>query len=857
MSESSRYVEVSNNPINMRCSPVLLAVLTASAAFGFARPVQAQPSTPAQQATSDRAASPNTTTLELGEDRSGSPLPIRGANMTPEFIQSESVRPEANRFVTFASLELEPNSDRQDIAQAVPTQQTQLNPSTESDQAPVPAPPLSFPTEPPTQPVAPTAPPLDGVQQPVTPGTPATPVAPVAPATPVAPTTPGTPSAPGAPVPPETPVPAAPLSPDAAPATPAVTQPAAPEPRVLVAEVAVEGAEGDLQNTVYQAIRTVAGRTTTRSQLQEDINAIFATGFFTNVRVAPEDTSLGVRITFTVEPNPSLRSVRLEGSKVETITYKGEVVPTQEAIDGIFGSQYGRIINLNEFQAGVAELNKLYQDNGYVLAQVIDAPQVAPNGRVTLTVAEGEIENIQLRFLNRDGDATDVDGEPIRGRTRDFIITREFESKPGDVFNRDRIQTDLQRAFALGIFEDLSLSLNPSQTDPRKVEVVVNVTERRTGSIGASAGLSSSSGLFGAVNLQESNLGGNNQSVGAQVQVGERALLFDLSFTDPWIGGDPYRTSYTVNAFGRQSVSQIFDGGPDEIQLQSTDSEELTSFDDATRPRIFRLGGGVTFARPLDNGWRASLGAQVQRVTIQDGDGDRVDSDRRFIDEDGKVVSGSTGRALTFTSDGVDYLATLQFSASQDRRNDLNSTTSGSLLRFSTEQSLPLDGILFNRLRASYNYFIPTRLTRFTTGCQKADRTPADCAETIALSVQAGTILGDLPPYEAFALGGDGSVRAYDGGEIGSGRSFAQISAEYRFPIISIVSGILFVDAASDLGSGDSVPGNPAGERGKPGSGFGYGAGLQVNSPLGQIRVFYGIADDGSNRFSFGLGERF
>jgi outer membrane protein insertion porin family len=492
------------------------------------------------------------------------------------------------------------------------------------------------------------------------------------------------------------------------------------------------------------------------------------------------------------------------------------------------------------------------------LAQVTDAPQVSPNGRVTLTVAEGEIENIQLRFLNRDGEATDDQGNPVRGRTRDFIVTREFESKPGDIFNRDRIQTDLQRAFALGIFEDLSLSLNPSQTDPRKVDVVVNVTERRTGSIGASAGLSSSSGLFGAVNLQESNLGGNNQSVAAQVQVGERALLFDLSFTDPWIGGDPNRTSYTVNAFGRQSISQIFDGGPDEIQLQSTDVDELTSFDDATRPRVFRLGTGVTFARPLANGWRASLGAQVQRVTVEDGNGDRVRADRRFINEDGEVVNRATGRDLTFTSDGVDYLATLQFSASQDRRNDPSNTTSGSIFRFSTEQSFPLDGILFNRLRASYNYFIPTRLSRFTEGCRKkGSRTPADCGETIALSAQAGTVLGDLPPYEAFALGGDSSVRAYDGGEIGSGRSFAQFTAEYRFPIISIVSGILFVDAATDLGSGDSVPGNPAGDRGKPGSGYGYGAGLQVNSPLGQIRVFYGIADDGSNRFSFGLGERF
>ncbi|MBW4516251.1 MAG: BamA/TamA family outer membrane protein [Timaviella obliquedivisa GSE-PSE-MK23-08B] len=831
----------------MRCSPVLLAVLTASAAFSFTRPAQAQAPALDQQATHNWvAASFNPTALELDEDLEGLVLPLanKGA-VTPEQVQPEFSRSTAN-----AWLEVAPTSDRQEIAQATPVQQTQLNPPTAGDQAPIPEPPVS-PTDLPTQPTDPVVPVPNPVPSPVIPDpvVPPTPVDPgtLDPTVPI-PTDPGTPEAPQ--------VPPAPLPPGTLP-TPSTAEPTAPEPRVLVAEVTVEGVEGDLQNTVYQAIRTVAGRTTTRSQLQEDINAIFATGFFSNVRVAPEDTPLGVRVAFTVEPNPSLRSVRLEGSSVETITYQGEEVPTQAAIDGIFGSQYGRIINLNEFQAGVAELNKLYQDNGYVLAQVIDAPQVAPDGQVTLAVAEGEIENIQLRFLNRDGDATDDQGEPIRGRTRDFIITREFESQPGDVFNRDLIQADLQRAFALGIFEDLSLSLNPSQTDPRKVEVVVNVTERRTGSIGASAGLSSSSGLFGAINLTESNLGGNNQSVGAQVQVGERALLFDLSFTDPWIGGDPYRTSYTVNAFGRQSVSQIFDGGSDEIQLQSTDLDELNSFDDATRPRIFRLGTGVTFARPLDNGWRASLGAQVQRVTIQDGDGDRVDSDRRFINEDGEVVNRATGRDLTFTSDGVDYLATLQFSASQDRRNNPTATTSGSLLRFSTEQSLPLDGILFNRLRASYSYFIPTSLTRFTTGCRQEDRTPTDCPETIALSAQVGTVLGDLPPYEAFALGGDGSVRAYDGGEIGSGRSFAQITAEYRFPIVSIVSGILFVDAASDLGSGDSVPGNPAGDRGKPGSGFGYGAGLQVNSPLGQIRVFYGIADDGSNRFSFGLGERF
>jgi len=45
--------------------------------------------------------------------------------------------------------------------------------------------------------------------------------------------------------------------------------------------------------------------------------------------------------------------------------------------------------NLRRFQSGIQRLNKWYQDNGYVLAQVIDAPQVTADGTVNLSVAEG------------------------------------------------------------------------------------------------------------------------------------------------------------------------------------------------------------------------------------------------------------------------------------------------------------------------------------------------------------------------------------------------------------------------------------------------------------------------------------
>lgn len=611
------------------------------------------------------------------------------------------------------------------------------------------------------------------------------------------------------------------------------------EPRVLVSEVVVAGATPELETIVYGSVGTQPGRTTTRSQLQEDINAIFATGYFANVRVIPEDTPLGVRITFEVQPNPVLSRVQLTDSSVETLTVDDASVSTQQAIDNIFELQYGEILNFRDLQIGIDSLNQLYQDNGYVLAQIIDAPQVAPDGVVTLTVAEGVIENIQVQFLDDEGSATDEEGNPIEGNTREFIITREFETQPGDVFNQTQIQADLQRVFGLGLFEDVQLSLNPGQ-DPRQVNVTVNVIERQTGSLSAGVGVSSSSGFYGTASFQQLNLGGNNQRLGAEIQLGTRDLLFDVSFTDPWIAGDPYRTSYTVNAFARESISLIFDGGNDEVELENGD-----------RPRIRRVGGGVSFARPLGDwlgleGWRSSLGLQYQNVSVRDADGELSPEDEE-------------GNTLSFSDSGIDDLLTLQLSAVRDRRNDPVSPTRGSVLRLSTEQSIPIGSgsILLNRLRASYSRYIPVRFTNFTAGCRLENASPSDCPQALAFNIQVGTVLGDLPPYEAFSLGGTDSVRGYGSGEVGSGRSFVQATVEYRFPVFSIISGALFADFGSDLGTADDVPGEPANARDKPGTGFGYGLGIRIRSPIGNIRIDYGIGDEGEGQLHFGVGERF
>ena len=589
------------------------------------------------------------------------------------------------------------------------------------------------------------------------------------------------------------------------------------DPQVLVGEVAIKTPEGqpalppELEQRIYDAIATKPGRTVTRTQLQSDINAIFATGFFSNVQAEPEDTDIGVRVTFFVLPNPVLKAVTTEGSKVLE----------KDVVDRIFGNQIGKITNLKDIQTGVKELEKYYQDRGFVLAQIVDI-KATPEGNINLVVSEGVIEGIKVAFINEDGKTVDKDGKPVTGTTRDFIITRELTIKEGEIFNKNTVQSDLQKVFALGLFEDLNIGLAPG-TDPRKVVVTVNVKERNTGSIAAGAGLSSSTGLFGTVSFQQQNLGGNNQKLGLDVQVGERELLFDLNFTDPWLAGDPFRTSFTANIFNRSLFSYIFDT-PIGIGV------------DNVSPRINRLGTGFSFSRPLGNATTASLGLRYERVSITNSNTNAI------------ATTDSLGNPLSASGTGQDDLLLLQFAYATDQRDNPIKPSSGSVFRIATEQSIPigLGSVFLNRVRASYSYFVPVNFLRFSEGTQ-----------ALAFNIQGGTVLGTLPPYEAFQIGGSNSVRGWDEGKIGSGRSFGIFSAEYRFPVFNIVGGVLFFDYGTDLGSALGVPGNPAGARNKPGSGAGYGIGIRVQSPLGSIRVDYGLASNGGTQFSFGLGEKF
>jgi outer membrane protein insertion porin family len=583
-------------------------------------------------------------------------------------------------------------------------------------------------------------------------------------------------------------------------------QPAPEDPNLAVPalDVQIVGASQELQDIIRQTIKTKVGGDTSLAQIQKDVTAILNTQLFSSARVNSTNTTNGLKVVYQVQPL-IVRSIQLSGAKV--LTYKTAIEP--------FQGQLNQPISPSALKQTVQKINQWYKDNNYSLARVIS---IQPNqlGILTVNVAEGVVGDIKFKFVNDDGETVDSKGKPVTGRTKTEFLVKQLKLNSGDVFKDDIVRQDVMRLYGLGLFESVNVTLDG---DAAKTNVVYLVKEIGARSVNLGGSYNADQGILGTLNYQDRNVGGINDTISANVQVGRRDLQFDSTFNSPYRLTDPDRIGYTINAFRKRGLSEVFNG---DIKLANGD-----------KIREGKVGGSVSFQRPIDD-WNASLGFNYERVTIRDRDGKITPKDEQ-------------GNPLTLSGTGIDDLATVSFTATKDRRDNPLNPTNGSIIKFSTEQSVPLGNgnISMNRLQANYSQYVPVQIYKSSQ------------PQVFAVNLQAGTVLGNLPPYEAFTLGGPTSVRGYDAGNVGSGRSYVLASAEYRFPIIQALGGVLFADYASDLGSGDTIVGNPAGTRGKPGSGFGYGAGVRFDSPLGLLRADYGLNDQGESRLHFGIGQRF
>ena len=627
------------------------------------------------------------------------------------------------------------------------------------------------------------------------------------------------------------------------------------EPRVLISEVVIEGLAGHpeserLELAAYDAMAVTPGNAITRSQLETDLQAIYATGWFSDVRIEPQDGPLGVRLVVSVVPNPVLTQVSLDPADAKL---------PPSVIQDTFAGDYGKTLNLATLQTRMEELQKWYADQGYSLARVTGPSRVSPDGDVQLLVRQGTVKGVEVQFLNKEGSATNDEGQPIKGKTKEWVITREISIKPGEVFNRRNLEDDLKRLYGTGLFSDVKVTLRPEPEEPGTVVIVLGVVEQSTGSLSGGLGYSQSQGVFGQIQLQDSNLFGRAWDLSTSFTYGQFGGLADISFTDPWIKGDPFRTAFRLRAFISRDAPQVFqsqnDGdiftlsnfyeAPGTSVAYNIDSlfnplgeffpsvtaariaseaagQDLSWFEyDGNSVLIQRVGrqrsvrAAPQWRQPLTSGphgvcWWASQARWPRRWILPATPAASVWRSRTmptaWMPPPSTRLSAWPSTAPPATSWWACGLA-----ATMNTLNDPRNPTQGNFLSIGTEQffSVGPDSPTFNRVRASFTHYIPVRWLKFYKGCRPKAGETEDCKQALAFQVSAGTVIGDLPPYEAFCLGGGNSVRGYFDCDLGVGRSFGEATIEYRFPLFSIISGELFIDGGTTFGTQGERPGQP------------------------------------------------
>ena len=472
----------------------------------------------------------------------------------------------------------------------------------------------------------------------------------------------------------------------------------------------------------------------------------------------------------------------LENPVLKEVKIEGNTVETTESLMDLVTVKNGELLNSRTLQENVQAIQEKYRADGYILAKITDL-NIAQDGTLTIKISEGVLEDYKVKGNKK---------------TKDYVILREMRQKTGEPFNANLARRSMQRVYNLGFFEDVNVKMNPG-VEPNAVVMEIDVKEKRTGSFGIGAGYSSSDGMVGMVSVSDTNFRGMGDTISISYEMSgddTDARGYTFMYRRPWL--DKKETAGTLRVYNRTYEYDDYD----------EDGNHKESF-----MRKYS-GGEFTLSRPMSE-------YSTNFVTLRN----RKD---RYVKhtETGNAGNRSGNTAWLGNNFGTTRSITLEHVT--DTRDNVYEPTMGARASISTE---------FAGLGGDFNY---QKVILGDTHYLKAGR-----AQVFVLRGQYGISHGTISEFSQFRLGGQDTIRGYREDQF-RGTRMALASLEYRFPIVSKVTGALFTDYGGAWSDG-FMPEKLHGS---------IGVGLGLNTPIGPLRLDYGRGSQGG-RVHFRVGGTF
>ncbi len=514
----------------------------------------------------------------------------------------------------------------------------------------------------------------------------------------------------------------------------------------------------------------------------------------TQVSISPDKS--GVFVTININ----------EGGKftVSEIRLGGEFVVPEEELRALVEVKDGDVFSRRLISESSNKINQRLGVEGYAFANVNPQPEI-----------NEEDNTVSLMFFVDPGKRVYVRRVTFAGNIKTYgeVLRREMRQLEGGWFSTAKLERSKTRLLRTGFFEDVNVEtpLVAGHTDI--VDVVIQVTERSSGSVQASVGYGGASGVILTASINQKNFLGTGKQVGAEISNNRVNRIYSFSMTDPY---------YTIDG-----ISRSF-----RVYLRQTDATRALSLV-GYNSNVY--GGSVGFGFPL---------SEYRRARISLG----------FDDTEVRLTSRPPSLYTNFLNRYGNRFATVTATGtwSFDSRNRAVFADSGFQTVATSDVTLPGGDLEYYKLSLRQQVFwsIIEKWTLHFDG-------------TAALARRYGNN-GEVPFYDYYYAGGAQSVRGFRANSLGPKESNASLGgpkkatmvAELLFPNpfspdSNSVRLSAFLDAGNVWGAGEKVDLNNIRAA--------YGFGFTWMAPIGALKFSWAWPlitqpDDRIERFQFSIG---
>lgn len=564
----------------------------------------------------------------------------------------------------------------------------------------------------------------------------------------------------------------------------------------------IEGLPAEVQDEYMALLKSHIGDTLTPAAIKADISALGSSGYLSEINPVITVVPEGVKVAYKVTVNPVVKSVQFEGNTVYS----------NEMLVNYLNVQPNTVLNTVQVGERIQGINAAYNRDGYILARVNDMA-VDQDGVLHISITEGIVEDI-VPHGNK--------------KTKDYVILREFNQKKGQPFNKFLVRRSVEKVYNLGYFDDVNVRLLEGST-PDKVVIEIDVLEHKTGTITLGAGYSDSDGFVGIVEVGEDNLRGTGDKIKVHWEFGGTAGYknYSVSYLRPWI--DSKGTSLGLTIFDREDTYTDYNSDGDEI------SQYVKT----------QKGINVSLGRQTGEYTRDYVTLEIRK------DGWKFDEDENsgYNYAEGAGEGSDPAKYGSYTWNNEKY----DFKGDNYIENNFGRTNSVSWQKVYDSRDNIYDPKRGKRVSATvqwaghglggdFDYY------KFTGEYRNYKAIGNN--QVIAFRARLGWAQGDVPYSALYTLGGADTLRGFEDDQF-RGKKMYNATLEYRVPIFNKVTGVLF----TDMGDAWDAPHVTWYDDDKSFN-ISVGAGVRISTPIGPIRLDYGVSKD-DNKFHFSFGGQF